>query len=375
MRRGIRRTLDAMRACLRAAALVLALVTLPLACGSAPSTPPAGAPSPSIAPSLTAEPAGATAYLDQEASWWIHDPPQTHSNVGCALSCHTTHPFFLVRASLRPSEGAALALVRAEVEKRVLGVDAWTSAVPIYGHAGDKVAAASLGTEAVLNASAIAFDDARRGRLSPAGERAFSHLWSVQRADGAWDWFDFGLEPWDEGLPTMAAAFAALAVGAAPAEYRERADVKPRVERLEAFVSRSIHSEGGMRLHEKALTLWASSRLPGLVRDDDRDSLAQAVEAVQRQDGSYSLATLVSQAGPSDGGAYATALAVLSLCAARPQSRAIPRGLAWLRAHRGKDGSWADRSINVDAELNHRLMSDAATAYASLALDACARAK
>ena len=130
-----------------------------------------------------------------------------------------------------------------------------------------------------------------------------------------------------------------------------------------------------MRLHEKALTLWASSRLRGLLGNDDRDALAQAVEAAQRQDGSFSLATLVSHSGPSDGGAYATALGVLSLCAARPQSRAIPRGLGWLRAHRSADGSWADRSINVDAELNHRLMSDAATAYASLALDACARAE
>ncbi len=45
---------------------------------------------------------------------------------------------------------------------------------------------------------------------------------------------------------------------------------------------------------------------PGLVGGDDRDSLAQAVEAVEaveRQDGSYSLATLISHAGPSDGGA------------------------------------------------------------------------
>src|SRR5262245_34361303 len=57
----------------------------------------------------------------------------------------------------------------------------------------------SRGTEAVLNALILASADAAQSQREPSRptQQAFKWLWEIQRPDGAWDWLDFGLEPFE----------------------------------------------------------------------------------------------------------------------------------------------------------------------------------
>ena len=76
----------------------------------------------------------------------------------------------------------------------------------------------SRATEAVLNALILASVDAEKERRVSSGviRRAFQRMWQTQRADGAWDWLDFGLEPFESaGATYYGATLAAMAVGSA----------------------------------------------------------------------------------------------------------------------------------------------------------------
>ena len=78
----------------------------------------------------------------------------------------------------------------------------------------------SRGTEAVLYALILASADAGQAGREPsdATRRAMTRLWQRQRANGAWEWLDFGLEPFESiDSAYQGAAFAALAVGMTPA--------------------------------------------------------------------------------------------------------------------------------------------------------------
>ena len=375
--------------------LFLSLVSsLSLSCVSTPptSTPsPSPSPSPSSTPTSTSTPTptsivrpppwlpSAVSYLDARARKWIDAPPKVSNNVPCALSCHTTHPFLLVRPALARSDDDATSAVRAKLEARVMAATSFRDATPMYGAPHSRKSAESLGTEAVLNAQALVMNDAAAGGgLSAGSERALAHLFELQRADGAWEWLDFHLEPWESGQAAMGAAFAALAVGTASRLAPEKLsnDVATRgIEKLTTFLSARASGATALRLHEKALVLWASSRLRGVATAEQRAALAKDFLVAQRADGSWSLATLVGRLPSSEGHAYATGLALLALCEGRPgeDADAIARGVTWLEAHESDDGAFRAKSINVDAPRNHEFMSDAATAYALLALRACAR--
>ncbi len=75
---------------------------------------------------------------------------------------------------------------------------------------------------------------------------------------------------------------------------------------------------------------------------------------------------------PSDG--YATGLAALALeeSGTSRKDQTLTRGLDWLERHQGDDGSLQASSVNRQRDLHSdigRFMSDAATAYAMMALE------
>lgn len=54
--------------------------------------------------------------------------------------------------------------------------------------------------EIVATAAALAFyDAASTGKLQPTSRSALDRMWTVQRADGAWDWFDCDLRIFTTG--------------------------------------------------------------------------------------------------------------------------------------------------------------------------------
>src|SRR5262249_32312793 len=129
----------------------------------------------------------------------------------------------------------------------------------------------SWGTEAILNAVVLAFDDRYQARRAPSDstKRAFANLWKAQAAEGgqqgSWDWLDFNLEPWEStGARYYGAALAAVAVGTAPGYYTPGADadIDKGVKLLRGYLK---DHRAGQNLFNRAWLLWAASGLDGLL--------------------------------------------------------------------------------------------------------------
>lgn len=344
------------------------------------------------APALGADPDGwdraaAARHLDARAQAWLDFPGafrgQGPTKTTC-LACHSFVPYMLARPALRdvPAEPRAKSL--AQIKERVahwaeLDTPAWR--LP-YDSSPEKKRQ-SRGTEAVLNALILASDDRARGLSRPdeATRTALDHLGATQRTDGpeagSWDWLDFGLEPWEAGDGRyFGATLAARALGTAPGYDLDSAEVKPRVDRLRAYLRGRFADQ---RLFHKIALLRASASLGGLLDGGERSKLVDEILASQRDDGGWSLAGLGdyerSDGTPEDTASdgYATGF-VLDALRASGVPRDHPRvaaGLDWLRRHQQKDGGWLATSLNKKRDpKSHvgRFMSDAASSYAVLAL-------
>jgi hypothetical protein len=308
------------------------------------------------------------AYLDARANTWLQ-------RGNCALSCHTTFPFLAARQTDPvPAAPSVARKVRELVEARVTG---WATGKPWYASIPEKARA----NEAVMNAAALALNDANAAvpALSPTTRRAFEIMWALQRpSDGAWEWMDnFGLAPWEtDDSPYWGALQAILAVGRAPggylAECTRSTETGPKLALLKRYLKAGFH-KGTASAYHKAFLLQAAALVPGLLTASETSEVVADLVQLQASDGSWSLAEAGgwswTQAAPS---AYATAVMTISLraIASSPSAKsAAERGRRWLRGHQRADGAWADKSVNdPDADFNNALMTDAATAYAVMAL-------
>jgi hypothetical protein len=121
--------------------------------------------------------------------------------------------------------------------------------------------------------------------------------------------------------------------------------------------------------------------MPGLLSKQEKAELVDNIKQQEQKDGGWSLATLgtwsrsdhTPEEKESDG--YATALVTLALRESNTRDRELwANGRTWLESHQSKeDGSWRAYSLNKKRDLNTdvgRFMTDAATGYAVLALEA-----
>lgn len=343
------------------------------------------------------DPQAAASYLDRRMEWWIGWKNAARDHGTFCISCHTAVPYALARPALdttldqRARPGPERQLLD-DVRRRVR---LWNETSPFYTdqYVGPGKSAESRGTEAVLSALMLAWNDARTGRLSADTVTAFDHMWVEQHASGesagAWSWLDFDLSPWEvPDAQYYGAALAALAVGVAPENYQARPEIQVYLQRLHEYLAREYPAQS---LHHRLILLWASTKLPGFLEVAQRESIVSEVLRVQNQDGGWTLSSLLRKSAnghallkdtASDG--YATGLATLVLeQTAMPQaSPEVRRGLVWLERNqlghggswiRGQEGYWIARSLNKwrNPWSNvGRFMSDAATAYAVLALTA-----
>lgn len=313
----------------------------------------------------------ATAYLNGRATQWLSSPPPI-ANIKCALSCHTTFPLLLARPALgTPAAVGPAADARIRIEARVLE-RAQGTAIPMYGKNQDEKTKESHATEAVLNATALVLDDlGTKGVLSSQAKMAIEGMWKEQRADGAWDWLEFGLEPWETGND-WGAAMAALVAGSIPEDTSTTQAASTA--KLVGYLEGRLKS---MSLHDRITVLWASSKLKTLLDTTEQTAIASEISATQLQDGGFSLGSwtqsnLGTIAPTSDG--YATALAVLALCTGSPDGPKRPdvlKALAWIATNQQSDGSWPGRSVNSESARGNMFMTDAATAYAMIAITSC----
>jgi len=162
---------------------------------------------------------GAAKYLDERMDAWFANAKKlrTGQGVTTCVSCHTVVPYALSRPVLRRAMHVS---TRTPQEVRLLEgvarrVETYDAHQPFYdGSEGKKTE--SRGTEAVLNALILSSADAERGRREPSEptRKALRRLWETQRPDGAWEWLDFGLEPFESaGAAYYGATLAALAIG------------------------------------------------------------------------------------------------------------------------------------------------------------------
>jgi squalene-hopene/tetraprenyl-beta-curcumene cyclase len=328
----------------------------------------------------------AAAYLDQRATWWESWPNAKRDHETFCVSCHTALPYALARPALRgplheATPAASEAALIANVTRRVT---MWRDVEPFYPDQlrGIPKTSESRATEAILNAVILARRDARAGTLSDETRRAFDNMWALQmktgEQTGAWTWLQFHNEPWEgDSSPFHGATLAAIAIHSAPAGYAAQPENADRLKALHEYLQKGNEKQA---LLTRAMLLWASTLAPAMLTRDQQQGIADALLHAQQDDGGWSTASMGSwkraDGTPldmkSDG--YATGVATLALesLAATRQAPQVRRGLAWLASHQDPStGAWAAVSLNKQRDPASdvgKFMSDAATAYAVLAL-------
>jgi squalene-hopene/tetraprenyl-beta-curcumene cyclase len=336
----------------------------------------------------------AASYLDQRAGWWMEWPRAARDHETFCVSCHTAVPYALSRPALRKglAEDAPSANERKLLDNITKRVRLWKEVAPFYTDADRGVykSVESRGTESVLNALILASRDSashdvQSGKLSNDTRTALDNMWAEQQTTGnrrgAWLWLRFANEPWEaDDSDFYGATLAVVAVGSAPEKYRARPEIQSNLKMLREYLNRESAVQS---TSNRAVLLWASAKLPGLLQPEEQQAIINEVLGKQRADGGWSLSSLAGewqrhdgtpQEAKSDG--YATGLITFALQQAgiSRENSQIKQGLAWLETHQNKpEGFWPGYSLNNN-EAHHlspdtvRFMNDAATAYAVLAL-------
>ena len=369
-------------------ALALSFAALATAC-SHPSAAPV---------SSSWNPKTAAAYLDHRANWWMDWNGAARDHGTFCISCHTTLPYALARPALREAlaEQGSSIYERRLVEDVAKRVRLWKDVGPYYSDQGyDHKTAESRGTESVLNALILASYDYQQGQLSTDTRAAFDNMWALQQATGnqkgAWLWLQFDQEPWEANDSAYyGATLAAMAVGIAPDSYKSSLDIQNNLKLLREYLNRGRAAQSTIN---RVFLLWASTKLPGLLDPEQQKVIINEVLGRQQADGGWRLASMTWRwngwnlrslvdmwlredgtplEGKSDGVATGLVTFVLQEAGLRGDNVQLRRGLSWLMSNQDTvDGFWPASSINKRRSPTSdtgRFMSDAASAYAVLAL-------
>jgi hypothetical protein len=240
----------------------------------------------------------------------------------------------------------------------------------------------------VLNAIILTSYDRPSGHMSALTRTAFENAWALQtrsgRDAGSWVWQNFALAPWESNESQYHwAALMAMAAGTAPDNYRGDAKIAANLASLTGYLKAKYAAQP---LLNKIAAMWAAQSFPDVLDPGGRAALVAELDRLQHADGGWSLADLGPWPGHSDGtpmekrsDGYATALIVLVREEMREEGGASPadapvaRGLQWLERNQDKaSGAWTAWSLNKTRDpssMPGHFMSDAATAYAVLALE------
>ena len=378
MKAGVRRTAGLL-ACLVAGAMVACSHTAPKVSNSW-------------------DPKAAATYLDYRAAWWMEWTGSARDHGTFCISCHTALPYALARPALRAAlteQGPSVNEHRL-VENVAKRVRLWNDVGPYYSDQGyDHKTAESRGTEAVLNALILACHDSQNDRLSDDARAAFDNMWALQQTTGdnrgSWFWLQFDQEPWEANDSAYyGAALAAIAVGTAPGNYRSTPEIQDNLKRLRGYLNRESAAQSTIN---RVFLLWASTKLPELLARDQQEAIIKEILSKQQADGGWRLASIAwrwngwslrsfvnmwlrEDGTPMDGNSDGVATGVITFAL---QETGVPRdnsqlerGISWLMSNQNAaEGFWPASSVNKRRHMSSdtgRFMSDAATAFAVLAL-------
>jgi squalene-hopene/tetraprenyl-beta-curcumene cyclase len=329
---------------------------------------------------------GAAAFMDARQTWWQSWPNSQRDHNTFCVSCHTAAPYAIARPSLRGAlgESAPSEPERKLIENVVKRVTMWRDVEPWYPDQtrGIPKTSESRGTESVFDALVLSVRDAQTGKLSDDTRAAFDHMWALQMRtqefSGAWPWINFHYEPWEApASPYFGATMAVVAITTAPENYAATPAIQDNLKLLREYFTRETDKQS---LFNQLMGLWASTKMEGLLTKAQQKAAIEAALSKQQSDGGWTTSALAAwkrvdntaEDTASDG--FATGLVTLALQAAGvPASDArVAKGLAWLRANQNhQTGQWfaSSQNKNRDPESDiGKFMSDAATAYAVLAL-------
>ena len=319
----------------------------------APRKPSPNSPDEPIA--RTYSPAKAAEFFDGVALSWTKERK-------CG-ACHTNYNYMLARPALDGPESKAMGEVRGFFEGRVAH---WDDDAP--------KAKPSWDAEVVATAAALACNDsATTGRLHPSTRKALDRMWTLQRDDGAWDWLDCKLPPYEHD-DYYGATFAAVGVGHAPDDYRDTEAARKGLDHLRRYFRETPPPS----LHHRAMLLWASTRVDGLMTPDQQAETIRTLLALQRPDGGWNLPSLGDwkrrdgspndKDAPADGFGTGFVVYVLRQAGVPRDHEKVRAGVAWLKANQRESGRWFTRSVNHDRA---HLIANAGTGFALLAIRAC----
>jgi squalene-hopene/tetraprenyl-beta-curcumene cyclase len=207
-------------------------------------------------------------------------------------------------------------------------------------------------------------------------------MWALQlkagEMNGTWAWLQFHNAPFEGDSQFYGSSLAALAIGSAPENYQSEPGIQSGIRLLSAWLVKNMNVQTPL---DRVVMLWASTKLNGLLTREQQNQIVAETLAKQRDDGGFSMSQLIGAwkrhdntplDTSSDG--YATGLIAFALEQVEaPQAQdPLKRALAWLSRNQGEsDGRWPAVSLNNNRPVlsdTGLFMSDAATAYAVLAL-------
>lgn len=348
--------------------------------------------------SNTWDPKAAAQYLDYREAWWADWTGSARDHGTFCVSCHTALPYALSRPALRVALGERGPSVNEQklIDDVTKRVRLWSEIGPYYSDQGyDHKTAESRGTEAVLNALILASSDAQNGNLSDTTRTAFDNMWALQQTTGenagSWLWLQFDQEPWEANDSAYyGATLAALAVGTAPGNYASAPEIQGNLMRLRTYLNRESAAQSTIN---RVFLLLASTKLPGLLSPEEKNAIIQEALKRQQADGGWRLASITwrwkgwslqslenmwlredgtPMDGQSDGLATGLITFALERAGVSRDNVKLKHGLSWLTSNQNTaEGFWPASSVNRRRHRSSdtgRFMSDAATAFAVLAL-------
>jgi squalene-hopene/tetraprenyl-beta-curcumene cyclase len=298
----------------------------------------------------------AAQYLDRSALNWVKTKK-------CA-TCHTNLFYMVARPALRtilPDSGEVRSFYENYRKVR------WQKNAPTEAD----------GFWPIVVGTGLTFNDAQTtGKHSDVAREVLDMMWTVQRADGGWNWPHCDYAPMEID-DHYGVTIAALTVGIAPGDYAKTPQSRAGLEKLRAYLKNNPPKS----LHHRAMLAWCSVRIDGIATEEQRKQTLAELLALQLDDGGWSTAGFLTDwkglarddgkplnTKKSDG--YGTGLVIViarELGVPSDDAR-LQRGIKWIRANQRESGKWFTQSPVKDAG---NLISNVGSAYVILALQAC----